>query len=69
MEIEQIDKELDKAIDIACEVSALLATTADACEKNDLEQEIPLRIAYEKQDELIDILYTTSSKVLVKNLS
>jgi hypothetical protein len=69
MDIEQIDNELNRAIDIACDVSALLSTTADACENNDLEQEIPLRIAYEKQDELIDILYTTSSKVLVKKLS
>ena len=68
MDIEQIDKDFDKAIDIACEVSALLSTTADACEKNDLEQEIPLRIAHNKQEDLLELLFKISSSITTKIL-
>ena len=68
MDLKSLDKDVDKAIDMACEVSALLSTTADACEKNDLEQEIPLRIAHNKQENLLELLFKISSSITTKIL-
>ncbi|MBR1424241.1 hypothetical protein IJ579_01610 [bacterium] len=51
---------------MATEVSCLIETTANSCERNGYtEQEIPLRIAQTKQDELLDQIRDTNIELYV----
>ena len=66
MDKKQIAQKLDEFERMATEVSCLIETTANSCERNGYtEQEIPLRIAQTKQDELLDQIRDTNIELYV----
>ncbi len=66
MDKKSFDEVFERIIKLAIDVSALVGVSADSCERNDMtEQEIPLRLAYDMQQNLIDEIEKVSIKALM----